>query len=343
MDVVTGARGSAGAAESLLAGVGRLSLLADSAPDRETIFHELARELLLVPGAEEVHIHHLAPAAAAEELVAVYLFEGEGRLAYLLPRGERPPGVSWVAGTGQSFLVADERELASSVPRLAETGAMSSALLLPLAERGEVEAVVILVRRVSHAFGERSIELATTLVNQAATVLALVRARTEARTDPVAGCMNHRAMRRRLAEEIERATRTGDPLSCLLIDLDNFKLVNDRHGHQAGDAVLRAVVLALVTEFRALDGVARYGGDEFVVILPNADLARAAAAASRALEHVCAVTLPDAGSGVSASVGVAQWQAPMSADALLHACDDALLRSKRRGKGCVSRAAKPVR
>ena len=104
--------------------------------------------------------------------------------------------------------------------------------------------------------------------------------------------MNHRAMRRRLDEEIGRAARTGSPLSCLLIDLDDFKLVNDHHGHQAGDAMLREVVQALVGEFRAFDRVARYGGDEFVVILPNADLrerrrrgharARAAAGASRA-------------------------------------------------------------
>ena len=66
--------------------------------------------------------------------------------------------------------------------------------------------------------------------------------------------------------------RTGSPLSCMLIDLDNFKLVNDRHGHQAGDTVLREVGQALVGEFRAFDRVARYGGDEFVVILPNAEL-----------------------------------------------------------------------
>ena len=113
-----------------------------------------------------------------------------------------------------------------------------------------------------------------------------MRARAEAGTDPVAGCMNHRAMRRRLDEEIGRAARTGGPLSCLLIDLDNFKLVNDRHGHPAGDAMLREVVQALVGEFRAFDRVARYGGDEFVVILPNADLESAAAAATRALERL---------------------------------------------------------
>jgi diguanylate cyclase (GGDEF)-like protein len=329
--------------DSLLAGLARLSLLADGAPDSDTIFRELAHELLSVPGAEEVHVHHLAAPDAAEDLVVVYMFAGYGRLSYLLPRGERPPGVSWVASTGRSFLAADERELAASVPRLAETGAMSSALLLPLAERGEVESVVILVRRLSEAFGERSIELAATLVNQAATALALVRARAEAGTDPVAGCLNHRAMRRRLDEEIDRATRTGSPLSCLLMDLDNFKLVNDRHGHQAGDAVLRGVVQALVGEFRAFDRVARYGGDEFVVILPNADLASAAAAATRALERLRAVPFPDGGAGLSTSVGVAQWHAPMNTDALLRACDAALLRSKREGKGRVSRSGEPVR
>jgi diguanylate cyclase (GGDEF)-like protein len=344
MGVVTGTDTSTppGGVESVLAGVRRLTLLADEAPHSEAIFRALARELLSVPGAEEVHVHHLAESGAAEELVAVYMFEGNGRLSYLLPRGERSPGVSWVASTGRSFLVADDRELAASLPRLAATGATNCALLLPLAERGEVEAVVMLVRRLSDAFDERSVELARTLVDQAATALALVRARVEAGTDPVAGCMNHRAMRRRLDEEIGRATRAGTPLSCLLIDLDNFKLVNDRHGHQAGDAMLRGVVQALVGEFREFDRVARYGGDEFVVILPNADLRSAAAAATRALERLMAVPSFEADPGISASIGVAQWHAPMTTDELLEACDVALLRSKRQGKGRVTRASEPV-
>ena len=225
------------------------------------------------------------------------------------------------------------------MPRLTATGQTNCALLLPLAERGEVAAVVMLVRRLSVAFDEHSIELAGTLVDQAATALALVRARTEAGTDPVAGCMNHRAMRRRLDEEIVRAARTGNPLSCLLMDLDNFKLVNDRHGHQAGDATLRGVVQALVGEFRAFDRVARYGGDEFVVILPNADLDSATAAATRALERLRALPSLQDESGVSASIGVAQWQAPMTTDELLAACDVALLRSKRQGKGRVTSAS----
>jgi diguanylate cyclase (GGDEF)-like protein len=152
--------------------------------------------------------------------------------------------------------------------------------------------------------------------------------------------MNRRAMRRRLEEEIGRALRTGGPLSCLLIDLDDFKLVNDRHGHAAGDAMLREVVAALAGEFRAFDRVARYGGDEFVVILPNADLSSAAAAATRALERLHGLSEPPG--GVSASIGVAQWQPSMGSEELLAACDAALLRSKREGKGRVTRAAEVV-
>ena len=342
MDVVKGMETSASSSGlgGLLVGIRRLMALADGASDGETIFRALAGELLAATRAAEVHVHHIA-GEEDEDLVAVYMFEGHGRISYLLPPAERAPGVSWVAATGRSFLAADRDELASSVPRLSASGETSSALLLPLAERGEVEAVVVLVRRVADAFSQSDVELAGAIVDQAASALALVRARAEAGTDAVTGSMNHRAMRRRLDEEIGRATRTGGQLSCLLIDLDDFKLVNDRHGHQAGDAMLRDVVNALVGEFRSFDRVARYGGDEFVVILPNADLASAAAAATRALARLRAIASDDV-SGVSASIGAAQWQQSMTTDELIEACDAALLRAKRQGKGRVTRASDPL-
>jgi len=342
MDVVMGTDTLASGAgmESLVASIRKLTALAERQGSAETVYRVLARELLSIPGADEIHIHHLGGADHGDELVAVYLAGGIGRLSYLQPRGERPAGVSWVASTRGSFLAADADGLGASVPRLSQTGAVSSALLLPLTERGEVEAVVVLVRREPAPFTPAEVELASALVEQAATALALARARAEAGTDAVTGSLNHRAMRRRLDEEILRAARTGNPLSALLIDLDDFKLVNDRDGHQAGDALLRAVVDALVGEFRAFDRVARYGGDEFVVILPNATLDSAAAAATRALERLRALPPPDGVArehGLSASVGVAQWRAPMSTDQLLEACDAALLRSKRQGKGRVTR------
>jgi diguanylate cyclase (GGDEF)-like protein len=326
----------------LLAGVRRLTLLADVAEDTETVFGALARELIAALGAEEVHVHHLRP-PGEEEPVVVYLLDGDGRLSYLQPRDERPPGVSWVQSTGRSFLAVGPRELTASVPRLSFTappsdGAVGCALLVPLSLGGHVEAVVVLVRRETRPYDARSLAEAVTLVDQAATVLALARARAEAGTDSVAGCMNHRAMRRRLHEEIGRAQRSDGRLSCMIMDLDDFKLVNDRYGHQAGDSILRQVAQALMGEFRAFDRVARYGGDEFVVILPNADIESAVAAAGRALERMRKVSFPDASRGVSASMGVAEWQAPMTADELLEVCDAALLQGKRDGKGSVTGA-----
>jgi len=335
-------RAAPAGAASVLAGVRRLTLLADGATDAETVFRGLADELFAALGVDEVHVHHLAQADAGgdRERVVMYLFGGDARLGYLVARDEQAPGVSWVASTGRSFLAAGPRELLVSVPRLRSAGDVGCALLLPVAVRGEAQAVVVLVDRGSAAvFDEAAIERAATLADQAAAALALVRARAEAGTDPVTGAMNHRAMRRRLEEEIGRVARGGGRLSCMLLDLDDFKQVNDRHGHQAGDTVLREVTRVLMGEFRAFDRVARYGGDEFVVILPNADLDSAAAAGARALERLAGLPAFGPTPGVFASIGVAQWRAPMDEAELLEACDRALLRGKREGKRRVTRAA----
>jgi diguanylate cyclase (GGDEF)-like protein len=321
---------------SLVAAMRRLAAVADRASELEEVRRELAHELMAVLGADEVMMHRLDGGADGRELVAVYLFEGQGRLSYLIAPAERPAAVSWVASTGRSFLAASERELMASVPRLAGGATpVRCALLVPLIVRGEAQAVVALLSREQRQFGEECFEQAASLVEQAATVLALVQARVEAGTDAVTGCMNHRAMRRRLTEEIARAGRVGSKLACMLIDLDDFKLVNDRHGHGTGDAVLRGVSETLMGEFRAFDRVARYGGDEFVVILPEADLQSAAVAAERARERMGALVIAGP-EGVSASIGVAEWHAAMSVDDLLAACDQALLAGKQAGKRRVT-------
>jgi diguanylate cyclase (GGDEF)-like protein len=394
MSVGTDTPGRLGTAEGdpLLAGLRRLMRLADGVGEPAAIMRALASELFELLGAEEVHVYSLAASlqidgerAAGDDgdPVVVYMFGGEAQLSYEVPHTERPPGVAWVASTGQHVLATGARELAAVMPRLAATGCAGCALLLGLTVRGEVEAVVVVVRRWpirgcrpnggcwpnggyeseasvsplrseasvsplrqseclpnrSTELDERAIQRATALVDQAANALALLRARAEAGTDAVTGCMNHRAMRRRLREEIDRATRAGGSLACMLMDLDDFKLVNDRHGHPAGDAVLRGVARALMGEFRAFDRVARYGGDEFVVILPNADLESATLAAARALQRLAGVPSFALHPGVSASIGVAQWRPAMSAGELLEACDEALLRGKREGKGRVAQTA----
>ena len=144
--------------DPLLAGLRRLMRLADGAAEPETVMRALAGELFELLGAAEVHVHHLAIApgaspqaatrrSAAVDPVVVYMFGGDGRLSYDVPSAERPPGVAWVASTGQSVLVDGARELIGAVPRVAATGEATGALLLPLTVRGEIEAVVVVVRR----------------------------------------------------------------------------------------------------------------------------------------------------------------------------------------------------
>ena len=132
-----------------------------------------------------------------------------------------------------------------------------------------------------------------------------------------------------MREEISRSRRTGAPLACLLLDLDDFKTVNDDHGHQAGDEQLRVVADALRGELRDHDIVARYGGDEFVVLLPGAD-----GAGGRAVADRVAAAVP-----VACSIGVAHWSEPLTADELLDRADRALLLAKRTGKSRVAVAS----
>lgn len=327
--------------DPVLRGVQRLAQLAERAAEPEQVYRALAHELASTLGAEEAHVHHLGVDPAQRELVVVYVGDGDGRLSYHCSVAERPPAVGWVASTGRSFLAGDERELLAALPGVAgRPGAGRCALLLPLRLSRRTAAVIVLVGR--RSFAEGALDQAGVLVDQAATALALLRARAEAGTDAVTGCMNHRAMRRRLGEEIARTSRSHGSLSCMLIDLDDFKLVNDRHGHPAGDKLLRNVATALMREFRSFDRVARYGGDEFVVILPDTHLDSATSAAERALARLQRIAAPggrgSAGELLSASIGVAGWREGMSLDELLQECDAALLQGKREGKRRVTSA-----
>ena len=110
--------------------------------------------------------------------------------------------------------------------------------------------------------------------------------RTAASTDALTGLLNHGAMQVRVREEIARAARDSQPLCCVLIDLDDFKRVNDELGHPAGDALLRRVADALRAEVRPYDQVARYGGDEFVLVLPGTEAPTARAIAERVRQRV---------------------------------------------------------
>ncbi len=166
-------------------------------------------------------------------------------------------------------------------------------------------------------------------------------ARSAARTDSLTGVLNHGAMQVRLREEIERARREGEPLSCMIIDLDNFKQLNDRAGHLVGDQILQRVAEVLAREFRPREQLARFGGDEFVVMLPGIDTRRARLESERIRASIrdIAQSVSLDGSPLEVSIGLAAWSEPLGAPELLERADRALLLAKRTGRARVAVAS----
>jgi diguanylate cyclase (GGDEF)-like protein len=185
------------------------------------------------------------------------------------------------------------------------------------------------------ALGELA-DLASAAFRNASTHAELALA---ARTDGLTGCLNHAAMQDTLRREVERASRTGQRLSLAIVDLDDFKQVNEEHGHQMGDEVLRAVGGALRDNVRTYDTVARYGGDEFAVIAIDADEDTAAEVMARALGGIGAA-LGALGVTSTATAGVAEWVSGESPTMLFARADSGLLEGKHAsGKGGVVRAS----
>jgi diguanylate cyclase (GGDEF)-like protein len=154
--------------------------------------------------------------------------------------------------------------------------------------------------------------------------------------DELTGLYNLRYLHQRLGEEFQRAQRYRDPLALAILDVDHFKRINDGFGHEAGDAVLRELSARLKASVREVDVVTRYGGEEFVVLLPNTHLAGALVVADRIATALRAAPFDAAGAGISvtASIGIALYpsRGVHSKEALLRAADRALYRAKEEGR-----------
>ncbi|HEY2887189.1 MAG TPA: GAF domain-containing protein, partial [Candidatus Limnocylindrales bacterium] len=160
--------------------------------------------------------------------------------------------------------------------------------MLPLVAKGTSIGLVELISRSPKTFDATRLELARTMANEAAMALENARLYEDARKladrDQLTGFFNHRYLHERFGEEAVRARRSHRPLSLLMLDLDDFKLINDSFGHLLGDDVLRWTAELIRRTIRASDVAARYGGDEFALLLPDADHDEAAATAARLRE-----------------------------------------------------------
>ncbi len=181
--------------------------------------------------------------------------------------------------------------------------------------------------------------LATRLARPVARVLAdLARLTRQAQTDGLTNLANRRAFDERLDVEVEHARRLGTNIAFVIADIDDFKSINDSHGHQTGDEVLRRVGRTFAEAVRELDLPGRYGGEEFALVLPGTNLSGARALAEKIRKNLeeLLVTTPDGSSfQVSASFGAACFPAQSGVEELVAAADAALYEAKRTGKNRV--------
>ena len=247
----------------------------------------------------------------------------------------------WALRTGHLHMVsAGDRTAACR-----HAGSLSNAYLcLPLLSQGEAIGVVHFQCNASAELPESILVLASTFADQVGLSVSNLRLREALRSqsirDPLTGLFNRRYLEETLEREIRRAVRSEQPLGVLMLDLDHFKTFNDTYGHDAGDTVLREAASFLTKSVRAEDMVCRFGGEEFVIILPMADLKATQARGERIRSKLRELVVLHQGQSVgvvTVSVGVAALpDHGTSPRALIDAADAALYRAKREGRDRVA-------
>lgn len=170
-----------------------------------------------------------------------------------------------------------------------------------------------------------------------ATGRLLMRIRSLAEMDYLTGCLNRRSLEQRMKIELDRYNRSGEPLACVFFDLDHFKRINDEHGHEAGDAALKHTVRLIADLLRSVDALGRFGGEEFMVLMPNTQLKGATDAANRMRLALMRSKLEVHGKSLplTASFGAAVLCPDERLDDLVRRADAAMYEAKRLGRNRV--------
>ncbi len=237
--------------------------------------------------------------------------------------------------SGRPVLLADLTDDPGVIARAALDG-FRAMLGVPLRSEGHMYGSLYVLHPREGYFNERHVQQVQVVAAHAGAALARAHAYEEATrlsiTDELTGFFNSRYLNARLQEELARAQRYGHELALVLIDSDALKRVNDRLGHEAGNEHLRSLAKTIREHVRATDIVARYGGDEFVVLQPEAGLDAARATAERIRK---AASVVQGGIATSVSIGVAAFPNVRESDALFREADRALSVAKQQGKNTV--------
>jgi diguanylate cyclase (GGDEF)-like protein len=278
---------------------------------------------------------------------AVLWVVDDGRLVPRRTLGEARVRSALELGAGLAGVAARSASPQAGEHRAPAEPHHEHAMAVPLTVDGAVWGVLAVYGRTGTTtpFSLDDVATLATLARQAETALENAVLHAEATrlsvTDPLTGLANRRRLDERLTQELERAERFGEPFSIAVLDIDDFKVVNDTFGHPAGDAVLVELARRLRGITRDVDLVARSGGEELTVLLPKADRLTAAKAAMRMRKVVAAqpVAAADELIRVTTSIGVASHPADgTTAAELIAAADEALYRAKAAGKNRVERA-----